>query len=359
MSISLIEPAKQIKNVTERQELIKLYHDNPIYGGHAGQKKLLAKLKSKYVWKNMTKDIASYTKNCEKCKLNKINSHTREPMAITNTPQKPFDTIIIDTIGPLTKSESGHEYAVTIICDLSKYLIMTPTEDKSAKSVARAIFENVILHFGPVLNIRTDRGTEYNNKLFSEMCELLKIKHDMSTAYHHQTVETIERNHRTLNEYIRLYVTNIEQWDEYIHYYTYCYNTSKHAAFNNVYSPYELVFGRKPREMSNIFTNIIDPVYNIDNYINELKFKLQIAHDQAKQFVDKNKLISKRFYDRKINEIDIEIGNKIKINKEPRNKQKQLYDGPFIVTDINNENITYIDKSNKKQTIHKNRVNKY
>lgn len=356
MSISLINGLQTIKNKEEKEKLIREHHENRIYGGHVGRKKLLSKLKTKYTWKHMAKDVANVIKGCEKCKLNKIKSHTREPMVITPTPQNPFDTIIVDTIGPLNKTESDHEYAVTIICDLSKYLIMVPVKNKSANSIAKAIIEHVILIFGPVKNIRTDRGTEYNNQLIKEICKLLDIKHDLSTAYHHQTVGSIERNHRTLNEYIRIYVTNMDYWDEYIQYYTYCYNTSKHTAFDNKYSPYELVYGKTPREYNEILTGTIEPVYNIENYANELKFKLQVANKQAKQFVEKNKIINKKYYDHKINTFEVKSGDKIKIEKEPRNKYKPIYDGPFTVNEIDGVNITYTDNNNKKRTVHKNRT---
>lgn len=359
LSISLIKSRKEVTIQTEKEELLKIYHEHPLYGGHSGQKKLLEKLKSKYKWKNMEKDVAKFTNNCVKCKLNKVQSHTREPMKITETPQTPFDIVIIDTIGPLPKTEDGHEYAITIICDLSKYLIMVPTIDKSSVSIAKAIFEHVILIYGPIINIRTDRGTEFTSKIFRELCLLLDIKHNTSTAYHHETVGTIERNHRTLNEYIRIYVTNMNEWDKYIQYFTYCYNTSKHSAFNNKYSPYELIFGKNPREFHEIMQNEIQPIYNIDNYVIELKFKLQIAHNQAKTFVEKNKIISKKFYDRKTNVLDTKIGDTVKIKIEPRNKHKQLYEGPYTVKSIEGENITYSDKNNKIQTVHKNRVAKY
>lgn len=359
LSISLTKPTMEVGEKSTINEIIKRNHDNPFYGGHFGQKKLLEKIKTRYKWKNMAKDVAQYTKNCEKCKLNKIQSHTREPMKITETPQSPFDIVIIDTIGPLPKTEAGHEYAVTIICDLSKYLIMVPITDKTANSVAKAIFENVILIFGPIINIRTDRGTEYNNNIMKQLFLLLDIKHNMSTAYHHETVGSIERNHRTLNEYIRIYVTNMNQWDEYVQYFTYCYNTAKHSAFNNKYSPYELIFGKNPREFNEILNGHIDPIYNFDSYVSELKFKLQTAHNQAKTFVEKNKQISKKYYDRKTNRLEIQIGDQIKIEKEPRNKHKQLYEGPYTVTGIDEQNIQYTDKNNKTQIIHKNRTAVY
>lgn len=89
---------------------------------------------------------------------------------------------------------------------------------------------------------------------------LLNIRHDVSTAYHHQSVGTIERNHRTLNEYIRMYVTNLSEWDDHVQYYAYCSNTAKHAAFNNIYSPYELLFGKSPRELTDILTGEVEPI---------------------------------------------------------------------------------------------------
>lgn len=51
----------------------------------------------------------------------------------------------------------------------------------------------------------TDLGTEYRNEVMKELCELMKIDHEFSTAYRHQILGSIERNHRVLNEYVRAY----------------------------------------------------------------------------------------------------------------------------------------------------------
>jgi len=42
-----------------------------------------------------------------------------------------FDRVIVDTIGPLPKSEqmNKNEYAVTLICDLTKYLVAIPIQN--------------------------------------------------------------------------------------------------------------------------------------------------------------------------------------------------------------------------------------
>jgi len=52
-----------------------------------------------------------------------------------------------------------------------------------------------------------DMGTEYKNSIINDLCKYLKIENITSTAHHHQTVGTIERSHRTFNEYICSYIS--------------------------------------------------------------------------------------------------------------------------------------------------------
>lgn len=118
-------------------------------------------------------------------------------MTLTETPEHAFDRVIVDTIGPLPKSENGNEYAVTLICDLTKYLVAIPISNKSATTVAKAIFESFILTYGPMKTFITDMGTEYKNSIITELCKHLKIKNITSTAHHHQTIGVVERSHRT------------------------------------------------------------------------------------------------------------------------------------------------------------------
>lgn len=71
-----------------------------------------------------------------------------------STPQKSFDIVIVDTIGPITRSDNGNVYDLTIICDLSKYLIALAIPNKSANTIAKAIFNNFILTYGTMKEMR-------------------------------------------------------------------------------------------------------------------------------------------------------------------------------------------------------------
>lgn len=356
MRIILYRSPRKITDDDEKSRIIKAYHDDPISGGHFGRNKLYSKLKELYHWSGMSKDIARYVSNCQKCLLNKVRSATREPMKLTPTPQAPFDVIIIDTIGPLQQSDAGNKYAVTMICDLTKYLISVPVRDKTAKSVARAICENFVLKYGPMKQIRTDMGTEYKNELLRELCKLLKIEHFTSTAYHHQSVGSIERSHRTFNEYIRAFVTDMSNWDDYLHYFTFLYNTTGSECFSNKFTPFELVFGKKANQFEFIGERV-DPLYNEDDYAMEVKYRLQLSHVRAKRLLDKLKLRNKQYYDRNSRTVDFQIGDRVLLRREPYDKHCGVYSGPYLIHEMTDQNVTIVEPDgNKRQLVHKNRV---
>jgi len=357
ISIVLCSERKLITNKQEKQRLIEKYHEDPVFGGHCGQKRLLKKLKASFLWKNMAHDVANYIRKCQKCQLNKIKSRYCEPMVLTPTPQQAFDIVCIDTIGPFPKSNNGNTYAVTIQCELSKYVIIVPIPNKEAVTVAKAIFERFILIYGPVKEIRTDMGTEYKNQVFSKLSQLLNMKHKISTAYHSQSIGGCERNHRVLNEYMRMYINDSNSdWDTWTQYYAFCYNTT--PSTYHEFTPFELVFGKQVNIPDNLITNI-DPIYNIDSYDQEIRYRLQSAQSRAKQFLDKVKEERKIQYDKNATLHVIVPGDQVALETINRSKFDPWYNGPFKVVGIDGSNLTISDDNGKQQIVHKNRVIKY
>lgn len=346
-----------VTNVTNREKQLKLIeecHNDRMRGGHWGQKRLYANLRCKFYWKNMAKDVIKFVRNCEKCKLNKAKQRTKGPMTLTPTPIRPFDVVIIDTIGPMSKTSSGNIYALTIVCELSKYLIMCPMQNKEAKTVAKTLFEELCLQYGTPKTIRSDLGTEYKNELIKELCTLLNIKHNFSTAYHHESLGSIERTHRVFNEYLRTYIDG-DEWDLQIRYFTYCYNTTFHSSLNMEYTPFELIFARRANDISALGNNI-DPIYNIDNYIKIMKDTLQVSYKRAKGFIERNKLRNKQLYDKNTHSIgNIRVNDKVLVKNEPYQKFQPIYSGPYRVKQVKNANLI-LEINNKPYEIHKNRV---
>ena len=182
-------------------------------------------------------------------------------------------------------------------CELTKYIIACPMETKEAKSIAKALVENVILIYGLFRILKSDRGTEFTNELMGEICKLLKIEQRFSTPYHHETLGTVERNHRVLNEYFLTFVED-DNWEQWIPYYTFAYNTAPHV--DTGYSPFELIFGKLPS------LPVYPKVYNFENYANELKTRLKYSLENARNMIEKIKNRRRLDSYKKINRIELD-----------------------------------------------------
>lgn len=335
--------------------ILNNHHNTPL-GGHVGQHRLYLRLREKYKWRDMKNSIAHFVKACELCRRNKIIKHTKEPMRITTTPSKAFEIISIDTVGPLPLTIKNNRYCVTIQCDLTKYIVVIPIQNKEANTIAKALVENFILTYGNFLEMRSDQGTEYNNEVLNQISKLLQIKQTFSTPYHPQSIGSLERNHRCLNEYLRSF-TNEHQsdWDEWTKFYEFSYNTTPHTDHN--FTPFELVFGKKATLPHDTIQNNNEPIYNYDSYKSELKFKLKKSHEIAKQILLEQKNRRKEQFDNNINPISVNINDKIYLKNENRRKLDSFYLGPYKITKIDEPNceIEHI-LSGKIVTVHKNRI---
>lgn len=360
LKIALTPKLKYIdyEDINRIKEILQKYHDDPIDGGHAGAQRLLSKLRMHFHWKNMSKDVLSYVKACAQCQKNKTLKHTKEKLTITNTPQQAFDIVQIDTIGPFIKSNNGYEYAVTIICTLTKYLVSIPIKDKRADTIARAIMDNFVMIYGPMKQVLTDQGTEYKNETVKELLKLLKIDQKFSTAFHHETIGVCERSHRTLNEYLRAYIaTNRPDWDKFLLYFTYAYNTTPSTVHS--YCPYELIFAKSPTIQEFTSSSKIDPIYNVDAYYQEMRARLQTATSLAKKLIEQNKTKQKAQYDKTINPIELRQNDLVLLRREQNHKHEPLFDGPYQIIKIDQTNCLIKDEKGKTQEVHKNRLRKF
>lgn len=184
----------------------------------------------------------------------------------------------------------------------------------------------------------------------------MKINLKFSTSHHQESVGSIERNHRFFNQYLRTYMNDLTEWEEYLKYFTFCYNISPHSSFNEKYSPYQIVFNRSPN-LPHIITNGVEPIYDIEDFVKEAKYRLQKTHAQTQQFLVKNKEKNKSLYDKRMKTKELNINDKIFNSSEPYDKRKNVNEGPYIVREIKNENIVIEDPNTKKQKeVHKNRI---
>ena len=339
-------------------KILKENHDS-ILGGHRGMNKTYEAVKRYYRWPNMKKEVEDYVKRCPKCQFNKtLRPKGRAPMEITTTARYPFERCALDIVGPMTETVSGNNYILTFQDDLSKFIVAIPIPQQDAETIAREFVLNVVLKFGAPAQVLTDQGSNFLSELFKNTCRLLRIKKIQTTAFHPESNRGLERSHRVLAEYLRHYVSEDQSnWDEWIPYAVYVYNTTVHTT--TAYTPFELVYAFKS-EVPSALRETPDTQYNYDNYLMELKGRLQSAHEVARQRLIAKKEKSKGYYDKESENPDIQVGQKVLLFDETvrRGRSKKLspqYVGPYEVLATEGVNVT-IKKGRTTQKVHVNRV---
>lgn len=286
----------------------------------------------------MLRDISQLVRNCPTCQVKKHSNEKKFPMKITDTAGITFERVFMDLVGPLPQSHAGNRYILTVQDDLSKFLGAFPLVDKSANTVARAMVKHFFMKYAFPKFLISDCGSEFLAKVQQSVCGLLKIEQITSAPYHHQTVGALENSHKVLGNYLRSFSEEDKyNWDLWIPYFSYCYNSTVHFATG--YTPFELVLGRN-NPIPDGKLRPLEPCYDVDDYVNELRTRLEQARKDARDAQIQQKEKRKIFYDSKYKTLDkkIGIGDFALIRKENRDKLDSIWHGPYEVIEIDESN---------------------
>lgn len=179
---------------------------NSLHGiSHPGIKTSLKLLKSRYFWPDIDKNVRQWCRDCQACQQAKVTRHTRSPVHQFQLPSERFQTVHLDIVGPLPPVKRHGEqffapqrYLLTCIDRSTKWIEAAPISEITASAVASTFLSIWISRFGVPLHVITDRGTQFEAELFSQLSTLIGFNRLRTCAYHPQCNGMIERVHRTI-----------------------------------------------------------------------------------------------------------------------------------------------------------------
>jgi len=323
-------------------------------GGHQGVSRTVKRLRQWVQWKGMKKEVRQFINNCRPCRANKEKRKSKQLLVITTTSSRAFERVALDVIGPLTKSMNDYTHILTLQDDSTKFSVAYPLKSTDAATIAKTFVEKFVCYFGIPTNILSDQGSNCLSSLFKQICTLLKINKMQTTAYSKMTNGAL-RSHKILKECLRNFSNEKqENWCEMLSYAMYMYNTTPHTSHK--FTPYELVFGKQPVIPSN-FLKPSTSGYSYNDYVSELRTRMQEARQMAKKHLIETKLKSKSNYDKHINPVELEIGDKVLMkNMKKKKKLEPNWIGPYEIFEVHEPVNVSIRKNNKIIRVHTNHL---
>ena len=111
--------------------VMELNHDLPS-AGHAGIDRTTAKMKSKYFWFGMNRDIKNYIISCSVCNQNKKTTKYGKCPMVNYHAGLPMERVHLDFIGPLPRTAGGNEHILMMVDQFTKWVECIPLPSQTA-----------------------------------------------------------------------------------------------------------------------------------------------------------------------------------------------------------------------------------
>ena len=291
-----------------RLHVFKALHDDM---GHQGRDRTISLFSERFYWPGMSSDITKWIRECDRC----IRSKTAPTLAtglVNITSTAPMQLVCIDFLS-LEASKGGYENILVITDHFTRYAQAIPTRNQTARTTAKALFDNYFVHYGFPEKLHSDRGQNFMSRVIRTLCAITGIKKTRTTAYHPQGNGQCERFNGTLLQMLRTLDNEKKaDWKSAVPALVHAYNVTRNECTG--YSPYELMFGRAPRLA-------IDAVLGLkrkgvggsapSTYVKELKQHLGDAYKTASRVSQERGKKAKQQYDRKVHETVIHVGDRV------------------------------------------------
>ncbi|UYV80142.1 K02A2.6-like, partial [Cordylochernes scorpioides] len=353
-----------------KKDILKEHHNHMICG-HLGVTRTMHRLKDKYFWSSMLKDVVEYVRTCHLCQSrigsNQLPAGLLHPIPAANYP---FERVGIDFLGPLPSTKNRKKWMIVLTDYYTKYAETKAVIDATAREVAKYLTENVILKHGAPRYLISDRGSQFTSNLVKEITKICQIQHCLTTSYHPQTNGLTERLNRTLINMKSMYV-NVDQrnWEEILPFITHAYNTTIQETTK--YSPFFLLYGREPVSILDDTNIFIEPgSEDYDEYVSKLMEKIVRTRDIVKVNTERSQEKMINYYNQKHRQTGYEPGDLVALwtpIRKPGKCEKLLrrYFGPYIVLKkISGVNYSIVPEDNpgnrtQPTTVHISRIKPY
>ena len=261
-----IEKEKTVLAIPEAcvDQMIALYHSS-LFAGHQGVVKTYLTMSDKFFILDLMHYLRTYIKGCHICQLsNKDKIPNRHFQRRINLNYKPLSRLSMN-LKVMPKSYKGHMFILCVIDEMTNYLITIPIYQARSEEIGDSLIDNVISKFGIPAYFIMDQDNSFMSTIMKYLFRKLNIKIKTVAPINHHSLQA-EHGIKSLSTILTKHLTEQGQmWPKYLPLATLAHNTFNSPNLAN-YSPYKLIFGRKPKVLIDIET---DPYIKVSGNFTE------------------------------------------------------------------------------------------
>ena len=212
--------------------------------GHRARDKMRHEINQHYYWiPSIVIDI--FLQCCVSCQLRKSVKNHVIPTAIVSIGF--LTRLQIDLIDLRTRPSNGYQWILHCRDHFSKFSWACALKSKEANDVAKYLV-SLFYQFGPCKILQSDNGKEFTAQVIKDMKKIwLDLVIINGRPRHPQSQGLVERGNATLCDILGKFMAdqNSSDWTMCLLPAVYAMNTSLARGVNT--TPYEIVFGQKPR----------------------------------------------------------------------------------------------------------------
>ncbi len=233
-------PQRVISMAEAQQKIIKECHEE-LWAGHRGVWATFAKVKERFWWYGMYKNVKEFVETCEICQMYSMVRH-RDGLHPT-FPLAMHYKWAIDLV-MMPKGIWQMQYLVLAREDLTNQVEGRALRTKTTNVICKFILEEIICRYGCVGKIIADRG-ELNAHEAHTFFTKLGIKLSLTTTYNPEANGKIERGHSSIvRALVRACDGKPSEWPRLLPFALWADRTT-HSSVTG-FMPAELIYGQKP-----------------------------------------------------------------------------------------------------------------
>ncbi|KAL3967235.1 hypothetical protein ACER0C_029268 [Sarotherodon galilaeus] len=289
--------------------------------GHMGIDRTLDLVRSRFYWPKMTSDVVNKIRHCERCVRRKSPSERAAPLVNIKT-SHPMELVCMDFLS--VEPDRGVKDILVITDHFTKYAIAVPTPNQKARTVAKCLWDNFLVHYGIPERLHSDQGPDFESRIIRELCEMAGI-HKIRTTPYHPRSNPVERFNRTLLDMLgTLTAQQKSHWKDFVKPLVHAYNCTRNDVTG--FSPYELMFGRQPRLPVDLAFGLPlakEGSTSHTQYVEKLKSHLEESYKLAIENSEKVMKRNKDRFDKNVTASQLNVGDRVLVrNVRVRGKHK-------------------------------------